>query len=65
MDTHDPIPALTFDQHIDRAVFDFKETLTRYFPKGSREISIARTNLETAALWAKAFAAQPAGIPEG
>lgn len=52
-------PSLTFDQHIDRAVFDFRETLTRYFPDGSREISIARTHLDTAALWAKSHAAQP------
>ena len=55
---------LTFDEQIDSAVAAFEAALSRLCPKGTREISISRTHLQTAALWAKDYGRRPASEPE-
>ena len=56
-----PDTEVSAEARIERAAGRFLDLLWEIFPEGSREISVARTHIETAKLWAQSYARTPEG----
>ena len=55
---------MTFAEQVEEIDRSYRALLARTFPNGAREISIARTHLDTAKLFVLDYAGRDADAPE-